>query len=174
MILFYSCNKSSNNAITKDYQLEVSINGTKYSWQNIGTFSFDNQNGCVSTKKYALTNLGQITTAQYSLDVLLKTYRLAADFTNQTGSHLIQPSSSLSTITTCNLDISIDLRDNNKSCTLQSTNLINNITSISLVEENSSFTLFRVQGNFSCNFKNSSNIVIPVSGIYTTQVQAYK
>jgi len=171
-----SCSKSSSSSSSSssNYQMDATINGSKYSWQSIGTFSFDNNPGCVTNKSYILTNAGQITSAQYNLDVLVKTYRNASDFTTSVGAHSLYPSYMLYTSSTCNFDISVDLTQNGSSCTLQSTSLVNNITSISKANETSSYILYTVSGNYSCSFKNSSNVIIPVTGNYTTQVQAFK
>jgi hypothetical protein len=174
--LFISCSKSgsSTTASNLKYRMDATINGTKYTWENIGTFSFDNNPGCIASKSYILTNAGQITSAQYKLDVLVKTYRVASDFVSSTGAHSIQPAYKLESSSTCNFDISVDLTQNNTDCILQNTSKVNNITSVSKASETSSYILYKVSGNFSCNFKNSSNVIIPVSGTYTTYVQAFK
>jgi hypothetical protein len=90
------------------------------------------------------------------------------------GAHSIQTDYNLESSSTCNFDISVGLQQNNKECTLQNTSKVNNITSVSKASETSSYILYKVSGNFSCNFKNSSNVIIPVSGTYTTYVQAFK
>ena len=174
--LFISCSKSdsSNSATNQKYRMDATINGTKYTWENLGTFSFDNNPGCIASKSYILTNAGQITSTQYRLDVLVKTYRVASDFVASTGAHSIQPAYKLESSSTCNFDISVDLTQNDTDCILQNTSKVNNITSVSKASETSSYILYKVSGNFSCNFKNSSNVIIPVSGTYTTYVQAFK
>jgi len=174
--LFISCSKSDSSTSTSNsqYHLDATINGSKFSWQSIGTFSFDMNDGCVANKKYILTNAGQITSAQYNLDVMVKTYRTATDFVASTGAHSVRSSDALYSSSTCNFDISVDLDQNGSSCTLQTTSLVNNITSISKASENSTYVRYAVSGSFSCNFKNSSNVLIPVSGIFTTQVTAFK
>jgi hypothetical protein len=161
----YSKNSSSRSS---NYHKDATINGTNNTWQSIGTFSFDNNPGCVTNNSYILTNAGQITSAQYNLDVLIKTYRNIADFTSSTGAHSLLPSYKLYTSSTCNFDISIDLTKNCNSCTLQTTSLVNNVTCISKANETSSYILFTVSGNYSCSFKNSSNVTIPVIGNYTS------
>ena len=49
-LLFISCSKSDSSTSTSNsqYHLDATINGSKFSWQSIGTFSFDMNDGCVA------------------------------------------------------------------------------------------------------------------------------
>jgi len=174
-----ACSKSSNNNnATYPYYLNVYINNVKYTTSSVSTFGISNQQGCVANKSYDITNVGQINVDAYYLDCYFKHYTNNVDFATSTkpAAHKIFDGGSLLTTTDCNCDLIIALVDNSipnlfNNTLLQSTNIVHNVTSIVKGDSTINSMTYIVSGNFSCNFKNTNNVVIPVVGTYVMPVK---
>jgi len=175
-----ACSKPDEGATNYNYFLNAYINNVKYTTNSVSTFIQPNQLGCVANKTYTLTNVGQISVDSYFLDVYVKHYSKNADFsTNQIGTHKIYDGGQLLSATSCNCDLIIGLIDNNipnifNNTILQSTNIVSNITAISKKDSTTANYTYSITGNFSCNFKNTNNVVIPVVGNFTIPIKISK
>ena len=174
-----ACSKSSNNNnATYPYYLNVYINNVKYTTSSVSTFGISNQQGCVANKSYDITNVGQINVDAYYLDCYFKHYTNNVDFVTSTkpAAHKIFDGGSLLTTGDCNCDLIIALVDNSipnlfNNTLLQSTNIVHNVTSIVKSDSTANSITYKVSGNFSCNFKNTNNVIIPVVGTYVMPVK---
>ncbi len=181
MILFSfglaACSKSSNKQTDYPYFLNVYIQNVKYSTNSVATFGVANQQGCVANKLYNLTSIGQINVDAYYLDCYIKHYSNNVDFSStKPGSHKIFDGGTLLATTNCNCDLVIGLVDNSipnlfNNTILQSANIVNNVTAISKKDSTANFFTYEVTGNFSCNFKNTNNAIIPVVGNYVVPLK---
>jgi len=162
------------------YFLDAYINNVKYTTSSVATFVQQNQPGCITTKTYTITNVGQINVDSYFLDVYLKHYAKNADFTTiKPGAHKIYDGGQLLSASTCNCDLIIGLVDNSipniyNNTLLQSTNIVSNITTITKKDSTAATYTYLISGNFSCNFKNTNNVNIPVVGNYTIPIKVAK
>ncbi len=172
-----ACSKSNNNNASSPYFLKVFINNVQYSTSSVSTFGLSNQQGCVANKVYDLTNVGQINVDAFYLDCYFKHYTNNVDFAStKIGAHKIFDGGSLLTTSDCNCDLVIGLVDNSipnlySNTVLQSTNIAHNVTSIVKKDSAATYYTYVVSGNFSCNFQNTNNTVIPVTGTYSMPVK---
>lgn len=172
-----SCSKPDASSSNYDYFLDVYINNVKYSTNNVSTFVQNNQTGCVANKVYTLTNIGQINVDNYFLDVYLKHYSKNTDFASvKPAAHKLFDGGQLLNGTYCNCDIALGLVDNSipsiyNNTILQSTNMVNNITSITKKDSTVATYTYIINGNFSCNFKNTNNVTIPVVGNFSVPIK---
>lgn len=179
-MLLNACSKPDAASFNYNYFLETYINNVKYTTNSVSTFVQPNQMGCVANKTYTLTNIGQINVDSYFLDVYIKHYSKNSDFaTLKLGTHKIYDGGQLLSATNCNCDLVIGLVDNSipsiyNNTILQSTNIVNNITSIVKKDSTVATLTYSVSGNFSCNFKNTNNVIIPVVGNYTIPIKVAK
>lgn len=177
MVFAFSCSKPDEVVSSYDYYLNVYINNVKYNTNNVANFVQPNQTGCVANKPYTLTNVGQINVDSFFLDVYLKHYSKYVDFSNvKPGNHKIYDGGQLLSGTNCNCDLAIGLVDNNipsiyNNTILQTTNIVNNITSIKKKDSTALTMTYIVNGNFSCNFKNTKNAIIPVVGNFSVPIK---
>jgi len=168
-----ACKKSADD-LSYPYHLNVSINNVKYSTSSVATFGLTNEPGCVANKSFDLTNVGQIDVTDYFLDCYIKHFTKNADFAStKPGSHKIFDGGDLLKSDQCNCDLIIGLQDNSilnfyNTTLLQPTNIVNKVTAITKLVKNPTDTTtnYSVSGTFSCTFKNTNNVLIPVSGDY--------
>lgn len=176
-IIVLSCSKPDEATKTYDYYLNVYINNVKYSTNNVANFVQPNQTGCVANKPYSLTNVGQINVDSFFLDVYIKHYSRNSDFSSvKPGNHKIYDGGQLLSGTNCNCDLAIGLVDNSipsiyNNTILQTTNIVNNITSIKKKDSTDLTMTYIINGNFSCNFKNTRNAIIPVVGNFSVPIK---
>ena len=172
-----ACSKSTDTNGSYPYYLNAFIQNVKYSTSSVSTFGLSNQQGCVANKSYALTNIGQINVDAFFLDCYFKHYTNNTDFTTtKPGAHKIFDGGVLLTTSDCNCDLVIGLVDNSipslfNNTLLQSTNIVNNVTSISRKDTTATYITYIISGNFSCNFKNTNNVIIPVVGNYMIPIK---
>jgi hypothetical protein len=172
-----ACSKPNDNNASYPYYLNTYIQNVKYSTSSVATFLLANQQGCVANKAYNLTNIGQINVDAYYLDCYFKHYTNNVDFgTTKPGSHKIFDGGSLLTTADCNCDLVIGLVDNSipnlyNNTVLQSANIVNNVTAITKKDSTVNSMTYIVTGNFSCNFKNTNNVIISVVGNYVMPVK---
>ena len=172
-----ACGKSSSNNVSSPYVLDAYIENVEYSTNSVSTFILANQQGCVANKNYTLTNMGQINVDAYYLDCYIKHYTNNVDFSpTKIGAHKIFDGSSLLATGDCNCDLVIGLVDNNIpnlffNTTLQTTNSVHNVTSISKKDSTTTTITYIIKGNFTCDFKNTNNKIIPVVGSYTIPIK---
>lgn len=175
-----ACSKSSDNNTNYQYYLNVYIQNVKYTTSSVSTFVLPNQQGCVAGKNYNLTNVGQINVDAYYLDCYIKHYTNNADFAPlKPGPHKIYDGGLLLATSDCNFDLVIGLVDNSipslfNNTVLQPTNIVNNITHITKKDSTASYISYVITGNFSCNFKNTNNTIIPVVGTYSVPLKEAK
>ena len=175
-----SCSKPDAADNIYGYFLDAYINNVKYTTSSVSSFVQQNQLGCVANKTYTLTNVGQINVDSYFLDVYLKHYSKNSDFaTIKPGAHKIYDGGQLLSATTCNCDLIIGLVDNSipsiyNNTILQPTNIVNNITAISKKDSTVATYTYLITGNFSCNFKNTNNVTIPIVGNYSIPIKVAK
>jgi hypothetical protein len=172
-----ACSKSNDANVNYQYYLNAYIQNVKYSTNSVSTFLLANQQGCVANKSYNLTNVGQINVDAYYLDCYFKYYTNNVDFVNtKPGAHKIFDGGALLTTADCNCDLVIGLVDNSipnffNNTVLQSTNIAHNVTAITKKDSTANSMTYLVTGNFSCNFKNTNNVIIPVVGNYAMPVK---
>lgn len=180
LVLGFACSKPDEIATNYEYYLNAYINNVKYSTSSVATFVQANQSGCIASKSYSLTNIGQINVDSYFLDVYLKHYSKNTDFsTTKPSAHKIFDGGQLLSASSCNCDLIIGLIDNNipslyNNTILQSTNVVNNITAITLKDSTVSTYTYLVTGNFSCTFKNTNSVNIPVVGNFAVPIKVAK
>lgn len=171
-----ACSKSNNNS-SYPYFLTVYIKNVKYSTNSVSTFGLPNQQGCVANKSFTLTSVGQINVDDYYLDCYIKHYANNVDFaTVKPGAHKIFDGGTLLGTTNCNCDLVIGLVDNSipnlfNNTLLQPTNAVHNVTAITKKDSSANSMTYLVTGNFSCNFKNTNNVIISVVGNYVIPVK---
>lgn len=181
IVLLSACKKNGNDeTASSDYFLKVSIKGQNYEKNediSFNIFQVTSQTGCVAGKPYSMSNINQIDVSAYFFDLFIFHFENAASFTgSKTGSYNIYDYNG----TPCNLGLVVALDDESfpsfsqKECTLQTGSLVNNITKLTKVSETSTDIKYNIEGNFSCNFKNFSNVLIPVTGSYRTWIQVDK
>lgn len=175
-----ACGKTSDNNVSSPYFLNAYIQNVKYSTSSVSTFVLPNQQGCVSNKSYNITNIGQINVDAYYLDCYIKHYTNNLDFAPiKPGAHRIFDGGLLLSTGGCNGDLVIGLIDNSipslfSNTVLAPANVVNNITSITKKDSTATYVTYIVKGNFSCNFKNTNNVVIPVVGSYNIPLKEAK
>lgn len=175
-----ACGKTSDNNVSSPYFLNAYIQNVKYSTSSVSTFVLPNQQGCVSNKSYNITNIGQINVDAYYLDCYIKHYTNNLDFAPiKPGAHRIFDGGLLLSTGGCNADLVIGLIDNSipslfSNTVLAPANVVNNITSITKKDSTATYVTYIVKGNFSCNFKNTNNVVIPVVGSYNIPLKEAK
>lgn len=176
-VCVYACSKPDDATTNYDYFLNAYINNVKFTTNTVAAFVQTNQLGCVANKTYTLTNVGQINVDSFFLDVYLKHYSKYADFSAiKPGAHKIYDGGQLLSATPCNCDLVIGLVDNSipsiyNNTILQSTNIVNNITAITKKDSTTVAYTYLITGNFSCNFKNTNNVNIPVVGSYSIPIK---
>ncbi len=174
---FIACGKDNTTNADYPYYLNTYIQNVKFSTSSVATFLLANQQGCVANKSYNLTNVGQINVDAYYLDCYMKHYSNNVDFAaTKPGSHKIFDGGSLLTTADCNCDLVIGLVDNSipnlyNNTVLQSTNIVHTVTAIAKKDSTANSMTYIVTGNFSCNFKNTNNVIIPVVGNYVLPVK---
>ncbi len=179
-IVLAACGKTSDKNVNSPYFLNAYIQNVKYSTNSVSTFMLPNQQGCVANKSYNITNIGQINVDAYYLDCYIKHYANNSDFAStRPGAHKIFDGGLLLSPGGCNGDLVIGLIDNSipslfSNTVLISTNIVNNITSITKRDSTATYITYVVAGNFSCNFKNTNNVVIPVVGSYSIPLKEAK
>lgn len=177
ILAFGACSKPDALDNNYGYFLDAYIDNVKYTTSSVAPFVQQNQDGCVANKTYTLTNVGQINVDSYFLDVYFKHYSKNEDFASiKPGSHRIYDGGQLLRPTSCNCDLIIGLVDNSipsiyNNTILQTTNIVNKITSITKKDSTTATYTYLVSGNFSCNFKNTNNKIIPLVGNYTIPVK---
>lgn len=116
----------------------------------------------------------------YYLDCYIKHYTNNADFVStKPGAHKIFDGGLLLSAVNCNCDLVIGLVDNSipslfNNTALEPTNIVNNITSITKKDSTAAYVTYVIAGNFSCSFKNTNNVSIPVVGNYTIPLKEAK
>ncbi|MBN8720873.1 hypothetical protein SAMN05444410_11027 [Hydrobacter penzbergensis] len=179
-VVSVACGKTSDNNVSSPYFLNAYIQNVKYSTSSVSTFVLPNQQGCVSNKSYNITNIGQINVDAYYLDCYIKHYSNNLDFAPiKPGPHRIFDGGLLLSTSGCNGDLVIGLIDNSipslfSNTVLAPANVVNNITSITKRDSTATYVTYIVKGNFSCNFKNTNNVVIPVVGSYNIPLKEAK
>jgi len=177
---FFSCSKSDDVEPDYNYFLNAYINNVKYTTNSVASFIQPNQLGCVANKTYTLTNIGQINVDSFFLDVYFKHYTKITDFTNsKLGAHKIYDGGQLLSPTPCNCDLVIGLVDNSipsifNNTILLSSNIVSNITTITKKDSTSANYTYLIKGNFSCRFKNTNNVNIPVVGNFSIPIKLSK
>lgn len=172
-----ACGKTNDNNSTYPYYLNAYIQNVKFSTNSVATFGLSNQQGCVANKSYDLTNVGQINVDAYYLDCYFKHYTKDADFSHtKPGAHKIFDGGVLLTTSDCNCDLVIGLVDNSipnlfNNTVLQPTNIVHTVTSIKKKDSTANSMIYVISGNFSCNFKNTNNVIIPVVGSYSIPIK---
>jgi hypothetical protein len=178
--ILLGCSKSKDLNLESPYYLNAIIKNVKYSTNSVATFKVPNQKGCLATRVYDVTNIGQINVDDYYLDCYMKHYTNNVDFVNtKTGTRKIFDGGLLLSSSSCNGDLIIGLVDNNipnlfNNTVLEPTNIVHNLTSIIKKDSTSASMTYVVSGNFSCNFKNTNNEIIPVVGSYSFPVKVAK
>lgn len=174
-----ACGKDEDTT-NYEYFLNTFINGVKYSTNSVSSFVLSNQTGCLSTKSYNVTNVGQVNVDSFFLDCYFKHFNKNTDIASmKVGTYRIYDGGQLLSSTGCNGDLVIGLVDNNipsifNNTILQSTNIVHTITSITRKDSTVNSITYVITGNFSCNFKNTNNRIIPVVGSYKMPVKAAK
>ncbi|MFC4232358.1 hypothetical protein ACFOW1_10680 [Parasediminibacterium paludis] len=180
-ILLQGCKKATDTTAAYPYHLNVSINKVNFTTNSVARFGLSNEAGCVANKSFEVTNAGQIDVDAYFLDCYFKHFTNNIDFKNtKTGSYKIFDGGDLLKANQCNGDLIIGLTDNSinnlySTAILQPTNIVHKITNISIVDTTAATTItYSVSGNFSCNFKNANNVIIPITGDYVLPIKIIK
>lgn len=174
-----ACGKDEDTT-NYEYFLNTFINGVKYSTNSVSSFVLSNQSGCLSTKTYNVTNVGQVNVDSFFLDCYFKHFNKNIDIaTMKVGTFRIYDGGQLLSSTGCNGDLVIGLVDNSipsifNNTILQTTNIVHTITNITKKDSTANSITYVIAGNFSCNFKNTNNRIIPVVGSYKMPVKAAK
>lgn len=174
-----ACGKDEDTT-NYEYYLNTFINGVKYSTNSVSSIVLSNQSGCLSTKTYNVTNVGQVNVDSFFLDCYFKHFNKNIDIaTMKVGSYRIYDGGQLLSSTGCNGDLVIGLVDNSipsifNNTILQSTNIVHTITNITKKDSTVNSITYVITGNFSCNFKNTNNRIMPVVGSYKMPVKAAK
>lgn len=175
-----ACGKDDDTVTNYDYFLNTFINNVKYTTSSVSTLTLPNQTGCLSTKTYNVTNVGQINVDSFFLDCYIKHFSKNIDLTTmKTGSYKIYDGGQLLSSTGCNGDLIIGLVDNSipsifNNTILQTTNQVHTITNITRKDTTATTITYEITGNFSCSFKNTNNRIIPVVGTYKIPIKAAK
>jgi hypothetical protein len=176
----FSCGKDDEALTNYEYFLNTYINNVKYTTNSVSTVVLSNQPGCISTRTFNITNIGQINVDSFFLDCYFKHYSKNTDFAAmKVGSYKIIDAGQLLSSSGCNGDLVIGLVDNSipslfNNTIIQPTNIVHTITSIAKKDSTANSITYVVSGNFSCNFKNTNNRIIPVVGSYKMPVKAAK
>jgi len=175
-----ACGKDDETLTNYDYYLNTYINNVKYTTNSVSTLVLANQTGCLTTKSYSVTNVGQINVDSFFLDCYIKHHNKNIDIaTMKAGAYKIYDGGQLLSSSGCNGDLIIGLVDNSipsifNNTILQSTNIVHNITNITKKDSTATNITYVITGNFSCNFKNTNNRIIPVVGTYKLPLKAAK
>ena len=177
-ILFGGCGKSIDANTTYPYFLNAYIQNIKYSTSSVATFRLQSQPGCIASKVYDITNIGQINVSGFYLDCYIKHYAKNSDFSpTKATAYKMYDAGLLLSATPCNGDLIVGLVDNSipnlfNNTVLQSANIVNSITNIAKTADSSAaYYTYLIKGNFSCNFKNTNSLVIPVVGDYSVPIK---
>lgn len=175
-----ACGKDDEALTNYEYYLNTFINNVKYTTNSVSTLVLANQPGCLSTKTYSLTNVGQINVDSFFLDCYFKHFNKNTDLANmKVGAYRIFDGGQLLSPVACNGDLVIGLVDNSipnlfNNTILQTTRIVHTITNITKKDSTANSITYVITGNFSCNFKNTNNQIIPVVGAYKLPIKAAK
>jgi hypothetical protein len=175
--LFFSCKKTS--VLSLDDYLNISINGADYNRVTDTGYLFTNQKGCVSNKMYVLEKVGQVSTTTFFFHLYINYYQNNSDFMNALpGDYSVTPAFIVNNAP-CNLGIEVACDSvpytTTSSWVLQNpANKTYSVKSISPIGETSNSKLYQVIGEFSIEFKDSTNKLIPVSGKFQKTVSVLK
>ncbi|MDE3236946.1 MAG: hypothetical protein KGO81_13415 [Bacteroidota bacterium] len=180
VILLMAACKKSTDTTNYPYHLNVSINKVNYTTSSVCTFGLTNEPGCVAGKSFDVTNAGQINVDAFFLDCYFKHYTNNSDFAStKPGSHKIFDGGDLLKSNQCNCDLIIGLVDNGilnlyNTTILQPANIVHKVTGIRKVDSTATTITYAVAGSFSCYFKNTNNVMIPVTGDYVLPIKELK
>jgi hypothetical protein len=180
ILLFFlniACKKTS--VLSLDDYLNITVNGVDYNRVTDSGYLFTNQNGCVSNKPYVLEKVGQVSTSTFFFHLYINYYQNNSDFMNAVpGDYSVTPAF-IPNNAPCNLgiELSCDSVPHTTSSAWVLQNSGNNtysVKSISAMGETSTSKMYQVIGEFSVNFKDSTNKLIPVSGKFQKTLSVLK
>ncbi len=182
IILITSCKKDENTSSVPSHNeyLEVTIDGQKLRQDkpigiNVGTQVGQSQlcDGNPGVGAFHTT----VENSKFELSASLVHFRNQSDFVNsKTGDYQLTDDwiySNMLGTKICNLALEIQLRDNSNKSSVVS-NSKHSVTSITKHFEDNSNVQYLVEGTFSGNYRNSSNLTYPVSGNYQVLIETVK
>jgi hypothetical protein len=178
VITGFSCGKDDDSLTNYEYYLNTFINDVKYTTSSVSTLVLGNQTGCLSTRSYSLTNVGQINVDSFFLDCYIKHFNKNSDITSmKAGTYRIFDGGQLLSSAGCNGDLIIGLVDNSipsifNNTILQTSGIVHTITNITRKDSTPATITYVITGNFKCNFKNTNNRIIPIVGAYKIPIKA--
>lgn len=173
-----SCGKDDDANTNYEYFLNTFINDIKYTTNSVSTLVLGNQTGCLTTRTYSVTNVGQINVDSFFLDCYMKHFNKNSDITAmKVGTYRIFDGGQLLSSAGCNGDLIIGLVDNSipsifNNTILQTTGITHTITNITRKDSTPATITYVITGNFKCNFKNTNNRIIPIIGSYKIPIKA--
>ena len=177
-IWLISCKKTGVLTSPDDY-ISIKINGVEYSRAADSGYVFGNQKGCISNKMYVLEKLGQVSTPEFFFHMYINYFQNNSDFSNSLpGEYSITPAF-IANNAPCNLGIEVSCDSvpytSTSSWILQNPdNKTYQIKSISPLSETSTVKLYQVIAEFSMDFKDSNNKLIPVTGKFQKTLSVLK
>lgn len=175
-----SCKKDSDSPTTTTQKgfLEVSIDGQKYTKEkDFGIITQMGQSQLCDGKTGVGTYHIYIGSSRFNLTTTLVHFRNQSDFaSSKSGNFQLTDDwiySNMSGTKICNLALEVKLEDNSEISKIVS-NPIHTVKSINKHSEDNSKVQYIVEGTFSGNYRNKSNVTYPVSGSYRVLVQVLK
>jgi hypothetical protein len=178
IVVGLSCGKDDETTENYEYYLNTFINNIKYTTSSVSTLVLGNQTGCLNSRTYSVTNVGQINVDSFFLDCYIKHFNKNSDITSiKVGTYRIFDGGQLLSSAGCNGDLIIGLVDNSipsifNNTILQSAGITHTITNITRKDSTPATITYVITGNFKCNFKNTNNRIIPIVGTYRIPIKA--
>ncbi len=175
--MVFSCKKTGLTSL--DDYLNITINGIEYKRVTDTGYLFMNQKGCVSNKPYILEKVGQVSTTTFFFHVYINYFQNNSDFVNSVpGDYSVTPAF-IANNAPCNLGIELSCDSvpytPTSSWVLQNPgNKTYSVKSISPMGETSTSKLYQVIGEFTVDFKDSTNKLIPVTGKFQKTISVVK
>lgn len=175
-----SCTKDAARQ-PSGYYLDLTVDGQQYSVTDqmmFNGFQYEDQEGCLPTKPYMLSNITQVDHSRLFFDLNLITYENDVDFngstTGQKSINFDEDSEEL-----CNLGLYMDLEFSSEPWVFYYISNTHphqsNITRITRVSETSLYVKYDIEGNFSGQMQaDGSSRIVPVSGEYRTFIEVLK
>jgi hypothetical protein len=177
LFLITGCKKSEDSVtpMTSGDFLNVKINGTEFKNSIMSTGSgFDNQDLCDNKKGFFMNLFDKPLSSRFTINTDIIHYRSNNDFKNSVAKQYTIGKDNYSS-PNCNLAFFISLEDYSTQGKI-TTEILNGthvISKIKQISSTSGSTKYQISGTFSADFRNSSKVVIPVTGSYQTSITVF-
>ena len=186
--ILYGCSNSSSSTNNSQgtYFMKININGTEYYNEIVSTITQLNRPNCSNNGVLTLTRINQVMTSSFLAETGITHFSNVIDFEdtqkNILTNTIFKDNNSLwSGISNPNIcernndfSVIIEQKPSNQRLYLKpNTSPTHTITSMSLISENASSKLYKIEGTFNAVYINGTND-FPVFGNYRVKIEIFK